>query len=70
MSRDKKKRYVDVVCMPNGDRYVPIVMKIQSKYEDGVPEDLTLIPDQQSVEIMGGEEFMVVYAKESMVKRK
>lgn len=62
--------YLQVIVMPNGDRYVPIVLKIQDKYEDGVPENLTLIPDKQSVEIVGGEEFMVVYALENMVRRK
>ena len=49
--------------------YVPVVMKIQTKDEQGRPEDLTLVPDDRSVEIVGGEEFLIAYVLRKLVKR-
>lgn len=65
MARANHPRYATI----NGRRYVSVAVKVQSRYEDGTPEDLTLIPDNQMVELVGGEEFLLVYVLESVVNK-
>lgn len=62
-SQTGRSRYID------GKKHVEILMKIQTRYENGCPEDLTLLPDDQLVEISGGEEFLTVWMLEKMVKQ-
>lgn len=50
-----------------GVHYKLTVFKIHNHYENGDPEDCTLIPDEQIVEITGGEKFMIVYVRKDML---
>lgn len=53
-----------------GDKFFKLsVMMIHSKNADGSPGLCKLIPDDQSVDLAGGEEFMTVYVPEVMFKK-
>jgi hypothetical protein len=49
-----------------GDTYVATVMKINSKYPDGTPKELTLIRDEDTVKLSEGDEFTIPYFLKSM----
>lgn len=53
----------------NGVKHTLVLIKIQSRYENGVPEDLTHLPDDMAVELVGGEQFLTAYIPTEMVKR-
>lgn len=57
------------VALPNGDIFVLALFKVQSRDEDGRPEELTFIPGDRFVELVGGEEFVTCYVREGMVQK-
>lgn len=46
------------------------VMMIHTKNPDGSPALCTLIPDDRTVDLAGGEEFMTVYVPKVMFEKK
>jgi hypothetical protein len=58
------------IVLPNGDRYVATVFKIEDRYENGIPENCLLLHDEAVAEIVGGEEFFIAYILESFTKPK
>lgn len=50
--------------------YVPIVLLIHTKNPDGSPGLMKHITDEQTIDLAGGEEFMVAYAPKAMIKPK
>lgn len=52
----------------NGEAYVPVVLLIHTKHPDGSPALMKSIRDDDTIELAGGEEFMIAYAPRSMVK--
>lgn len=50
--------------------YDLVLMKVESRDEYGRPENLTLVPDDRKLEIMGGEEFLVAYVDAKMLEKK
>ncbi len=48
------------------ETYVATVLKINSWYPDKTPRGLTLIKDEDTVHLKGGEQFMIVYALKEM----
>lgn len=71
MTRKKKDQRLlpNLVTMPNGERFVATLMRVQCRYEDGTPEDLTLMHKNTPIEINGGEEFVVAYIREDLINR-
>lgn len=55
--------------MPNGERFVATLMRVQCRYEDGTPEDLTLMHKNTPIEVNGCEEFVVAYVREDLINR-
>lgn len=58
--------------MPNGDRYVPIVMRILSFHENGMPHELECVPTNddkfeltRNAEEGIGNHFAVVYGRDA-----
>ncbi len=52
-----------------GEAYVPVVLLIHTKFPDGTPALMKRIRDGDSIDLAGGEEFMIGYAPKSMVRR-
>src|SRR5436190_52270 len=63
-----KKSYLPEIVMPNCDIFVPALLKIQSEYISGTPEDMTLIRDLDSLEVIGGEKFIMIYLNKKSIK--
>ena len=53
----------------NGEAYIPLVLLVHTKDEDGCPALMKAIRDDHSIELAGGEEFMIVYAPKAMVQK-
>lgn len=51
-----------------GERYVPAVFQIMSKDEFGRPKNCTMVHEEESVHLDGGEEFMVGFVKDVFAK--
>jgi hypothetical protein len=51
-----------------GEAYVPILLLIHTKNPDGSPGLMKHVSDESSIDINGGEEFMVAYAPKRMIK--
>lgn len=51
-----------------GEVYVPLVLLIHTKNPDGSPALMKAIQKDHTIELAGGEEFMVVYAPKKMVE--
>lgn len=54
----------------NNQQYEAVVLLIRSHDEFGRPREATTLYDEESVNIEGGEEFMIVFAPSSVVQRK
>ena len=61
MGKKIRKRRVDEFGRVNidGKVYRPVVGIVASKYEDGRPKRVVLLRDEDSVDIEGGEEFVI-----------
>lgn len=57
------------IKLPNGDKYVPIMFKILSRDESGIPEDCTLVSEDRYLELVGGEEFLVAFVLDTLVRK-
>ena len=44
------------------------MFKIESKDEKGIPEECILIPDNRQMELVNGNEYLIAYVLESLVK--
>jgi hypothetical protein len=64
MAKPNKPRVLNV-C---GEAYVPIMLLIHTKNPDGSPALMKHITDDQTIDLVGGEEFMIAYAPKSMIK--
>jgi len=53
----------------DGEKYTATVMRIDEKDQHGRPRKLTLIPDDETVHINEGNQFMIVYAPKKMVDK-
>ena len=51
------------------ESYVPIVLLIHTKNPDGSPGLMKHIAEDATIELAGGEEFMIAYAPEKMIRR-
>ena len=49
--------------------YKPFVLRVETIDEQGRPENVTMIHDEQAVEISGGEWFLVGFIDEETIKR-
>lgn len=47
-----------------GERYKPAVFQIMTKDAFGRPKNVTMVHDEESVHLDGGEEFMVGFVKD------
>lgn len=65
MSKPENKPRIIVL---GGERYHATVFKIQTRYENGIPEDCTLLHDNITVEVVGGEAFLIAYVSERMLR--
>lgn len=57
--------------MPNGDVLVAVVMRVQDRYENGAPENLTYIPDDMTCELsedVSKNEFVIAYVTRKSFK--
>lgn len=54
---------------PNGERYKLVVGLIHSKDEKGRPKLITLIHDEQTINLAGGEEFVTLYLPAKMLRK-
>ncbi len=52
----------------DGDRYVPCVMQVIDSEPDGRPRLLRMLYEDESVEIGGGEKFIIPYVDERSLK--
>lgn len=50
------------------EAYKLVVMKVEEKDEYGIPRKLTILFDNESIKIDGGEEFITGYIMEVMTK--
>ena len=69
MSKSRRK-YPSRIRLPSGESLVCVVARIQTRYENGMPEDVTLIPDDMTVELSDDKknnQFMMVYVREAML---
>ena len=57
------------VIMPNGQVFLPVLMRILSRDENNTPQDLCMIAPEIPVELMPGDEFFVSYVNESLVHK-
>ncbi len=65
MSKPSRPALVNVA----GTTYVPIVLLIHTKHQDGSPALMKHIQDDATIDLQGGEEFMIVYAPKAMIKQ-
>ena len=57
------------VQLPADIRLSARLLRIRTRYEDGVPEELTLIPADCPVELVKGDVFVVAYFPHKLVNR-
>lgn len=52
-----------------GERYVPAVFQVMSKDAFGRPKNCTMVHEEESVHLDGGEEFIIGFVKDVFTKR-
>ena len=60
----KKTRKLSI----NGETYVPLVLYVTKRSPDGRPRELRTVYDEETHQMKSGDEFLVVFALESMLK--
>lgn len=60
-----------IIILENGEILKVSLFRIESRYEDGTPENLTLIKENMTVELSNDPEknyFLIAYVNEKMLK--
>lgn len=62
---------IAIVMKRNGKelRFVETIFLINTKYPDGSPRNCTLLPDDHTIELAGGEEFLRAFVNEEMLSK-
>lgn len=71
--KKKRKPKLPGRLVIDGVHYLATVMRVQHRYEDGTPEDVTIIKDEMTIELSTdptNNEFIIVYVKESTLRPK
>ncbi len=48
----------------DGDSFVPVLMRVETRDEHGRPEKLLMVPGDRALDIDDGQEFLIVYVNE------
>lgn len=53
----------------NGEEYVPVVLHVTSRDQHGRPRECRTLYDEESIEVVEGMEFIVVFAPKKLVTK-